>query len=411
MLTAQCSGPCLAGYFCYLGSITASENECPDVSVYCPEGSPYPFRIPEGWTAANGSYSLTVNENGDASSILGISAITSCPGGSYCLGGIILPCPAGRYGATEGLQSAFCSEECPPGTYCPAGSIEPTSCPLGSYCPDGVTFIPCPAGTFGSSINLTDRICSGLCSPGYYCPPGASTSQSQPCPGGQYGSSFGLENDFCSGPCAAGYYCPSASINSTALFCGGADVYCPTGSAVPLPVSIGYYSINLSGEDDPGQELVRTAQEICGPGYYCEDGLRLACMGGTYGDAVGMNNSIQRAPYLCSGLCPAGYFCPEASAAPIPCAPGRYGATPGLSTEDCSGVCPLGHFCLLGSIAPIQCSAGLFGNCTGAADESCRGGEGCYSVSGVTFLPDLSTNFNLCEEVSDHCYTNLQSVI
>ena len=43
------------------------------------------FRIPEGWTAANGSYSLSVNENGDASSILGI---TSCPGGSYCLGGL-----------------------------------------------------------------------------------------------------------------------------------------------------------------------------------------------------------------------------------------------------------------------------------------------------------------------------------
>ncbi|TWW77259.1 hypothetical protein D4764_12G0006490, partial [Takifugu flavidus] len=47
-----------------------------------------------------------------------------CPAGHYCVGGVAIPCPAGTYGAQEGLQNL---REC---TICPAAHRDPppTSC-------------------------------------------------------------------------------------------------------------------------------------------------------------------------------------------------------------------------------------------------------------------------------------------
>lgn len=44
------------------------------------------------------------------------------------------------------------------------------------------------------------------------------------------------------GPCVAGYYCSEGSTSPIAEECGGADKYCPQGSAVPQNVSAGHYS-------------------------------------------------------------------------------------------------------------------------------------------------------------------------
>lgn len=47
-----------------------------------------------------------------------------------------------------------------------------TRCPIGSYCLGGVSF-PCPAGRFGASQMSVDSSCSGVCSEGHFCPEGS----------------------------------------------------------------------------------------------------------------------------------------------------------------------------------------------------------------------------------------------
>ena len=72
---------------------------------------------------------------------------------------------------------------CPPGKYCPAGTIDPTLdtfdcdanffCPLGSSSPNGYSI----DYVFGSNS-------SGLCPAGYMCAKG--TKAPEPCPRGTY---------------------------------------------------------------------------------------------------------------------------------------------------------------------------------------------------------------------------------
>ncbi|CAM9216910.1 unnamed protein product, partial [Sphacelaria rigidula] len=129
-------------------------------------------------------------------------------------------------------------------------------CVPGHYCTDGAKF-PCPAGTFGSSVDETSYSCSGPCPAGHFCPEGtSSTRQAQDicreghycregvmslCPAGTFGETEGLQDVSCSGPCPAGWYCPAGTVNSFALPCGGPRVFCPEGSRRPLPVDLGHY--------------------------------------------------------------------------------------------------------------------------------------------------------------------------
>lgn len=46
-------------------------------------------------------------------------------------------------------------------------------CEKGHYCTNGVKF-PCPAGSFGSSLEETSHLCSGPCPAGFFCPEGSS---------------------------------------------------------------------------------------------------------------------------------------------------------------------------------------------------------------------------------------------
>ena len=85
--------------------------------------------------------------------------------------------------------------------------------------------------------------------------------------------------------------------------------------------------IGAPGAIDPAYADRRTAQVECHPGFFCEGGIKRPCPSGTYGEASGLASDT------CSGLCPRGYFCPEASLRPLRCAPGAY-STGGAS--DCT---------------------------------------------------------------------------
>jgi hypothetical protein len=121
-------------------------------------------------------------------------------------------CPEGTYGNSSGLATSVCSGYCLTGKYCPSGSTTPTACPTGSYCPDGKIKVFCPSGTFGATRGLKDRSCSGLCTPGFYCPEGSVSPVSRYCPAGKYGDQAGLGDPACSGDCDAGFYCPGPPV-------------------------------------------------------------------------------------------------------------------------------------------------------------------------------------------------------
>ena len=138
----------------------------------------------------------------------------------------------------------------------------------------------------------------------------------------------GLIMSNCSGPCAPGYLCPTGSSRATQEVCGNTSVYCPVGSYVPTPVSVGYYTI---GEC----EFMQQAVCVCGSGRF------LRCAGGT--------NESTRYDQV---ICPPGHYCDFGVM--IDCPPGRYGATSGLSSPDCTGPCSAGYYCPTASTSPTQ---------------------------------------------------------
>ena len=89
------------------------------------------------------------------------------------------------------------------------------------------------------------------------------------------------------------------------MFCGGDDVFCPTGSAAPVAVDVGYFS-----QGDLGQ---RSSQQICPLGKYCVQGVAADCPAGRYGDTPGLS-SVD-----CSGQCADGVTTPASWRSP--CSP------------------------------------------------------------------------------------------
>lgn len=327
LFTAECSGVCAAGYWCPEASTSSTERTC------------RPGLLGEGTGLTSAECSKKCTKEDSASATLPC-ADALCPAGYFCEVSALTPVACGA-----------------PHLYCPEGSFEPTVsdegyytvrnadhddpttrthqviCPLGHYCTNGV-MAECPAGTYGSTEGLSSPACSGQCSPGHYCPPKSTRATMWPCAASFYGADAGLSTASCNGQCAEGYFCPPGSTSATEVSCGGIEVFCPVGSAEPIPVFAGFYTIP---EDDNVEN--RVAQVQCEKRHYCSQGERKQCPPGTFGGEVGLQKEA------CSGLCTPGYFCPAGSLSDTetPCPPGTYGETYGLTDAACSGPC-LGHF-------------------------------------------------------------------
>lgn len=272
------------------------------------------------------------------------------------LKGIRRKCPEGTYGISTELKDDLCSGVCEAGTYCPAGTISPLPCPKGYYCPDGHAKYPCPPGRYGSSTSLRSPLCTGLCDKGYYCPSKSTNSKQIKCPVGFYGDTLGLTSELCSGECLDGYYCSddqdNVSPTPSATKCRNAKEYCPKGSASPILVDAGYYT--LGGSDDGSG---RTHQLICPKGTYCIDGIKIDCAPGTFSD-------VEQLSSPCKTLCPAGSWCSGGTVKPSLCPKGVYGLEKGLAQDTCSDRCPSGYYCPAGTINPTAnaCPAGTIGS-------------------------------------------------
>jgi protocatechuate 3,4-dioxygenase beta subunit len=100
---------------------------------------------------------------------LGSIKPTLCEKGYYCPDGTIrYPCPVGRYGGVVGSKDAKCTGLCSPGYYCDQGSISSKE-------------NPCPAGRYSSTPGATSKNCDGLCTEGYYCPDASTSSVANEC--------------------------------------------------------------------------------------------------------------------------------------------------------------------------------------------------------------------------------------
>ena len=136
--SSNCSGVCKEGYYCPQGSTLATQLPCGDPSLFCLEGVWKPMKASLGYyTIGNGSDVATVSTR--------INQVIA-PLGYYAIHGILLPCPAGYYGSSEGLYSSSCSGPCMVrGFYCPVASTSPMQYVCGGddvYCDGDRTVAP-----------------------------------------------------------------------------------------------------------------------------------------------------------------------------------------------------------------------------------------------------------------------------
>ncbi|XP_077422977.1 uncharacterized protein LOC144052618 isoform X3 [Vanacampus margaritifer] len=416
-------GRCSSGHYCPEGTAYGAQFPCPagTYSIYmgnrqkedcllCPEGS---FCLEGTSKPAPCPISTFRRVKGGQT----LEDCSICPAGYFCShSATVNPkvCGAGRYsdeGAAECspcLPGHFCSNEttseetmrsvmvCPPGFLCSQGlARDPrrsaTLCPRGFYCPGGgidPNPIPCPNGTYSEHPGLSEisacvscpegKYCysqlpeehpittpTGLCPDGHYCPTGTGYLYSNPCQAGQYRSSAsGHSGEVCI-PCPSRHYCDRPGMHTPSICPQG--FYCPEGSSSTQTCPEGSYGSRSALSDE-------SECSLCGAGWHCS-GVGLAepsgiCKGGFYcREGAKFASPVDGKT---GGLCPPGSYCPPGSSSPIPCPPGTFSNSSGLSRpQDCiscppglcclgsnntspSGPCSPGYYCTGGSASPIQ---------------------------------------------------------
>ena len=163
----SCNGSCAAGYYCPANSTIAAAAPCGDVSVYCPAGSGVPVTAPDGVYTV-GPDEATRNDT------------QVCPSGSYCVGGVLRPCPGGRFGCAPRLSTLECNGACTAGYYCPEGSTTNQAAPCGVnasyplaptvYCPPGsAAALPVTVGYYSIGAAPHLAVNQSVCPLGTYC--------------------------------------------------------------------------------------------------------------------------------------------------------------------------------------------------------------------------------------------------
>ena len=410
-------------YITYCSPLLLSQ-EC----IPCPAGSYCQNTSASPTPCSPGSYSLQC-----------AIECTACPEGFSCPTTNLLPviCDVGTYSPGE---SSTCLS-CQPGFTCAQGSsasnLSTNVCSLGKYCPDGGNELPCPAGTYGNRIGLSDMSECSTCPAGYYCPEGTAgyprvelqcplghfclagttTQFEHPCPFGTYSTVFGLQREDQCVVCPAGRYCSGGDgIGGQACYRGH---FCPENSGAPTPCLGGTFT-EATGSD----ELVLC--KLCPAGYYCISGTDspAPCDAGTYNPLLGQDNVDDCRPCTAglacttialtqpNELCSAGHFCPEGSdksADPMnACPAGTFtdyhnltvagecsACPPGEACPSGTGgvqiprlLCAPGYFCPNGTMFPTQypCAAGSYGNSTNLQrqDDCDLCPPGFYCLGGET---------------------------
>ncbi len=475
-LTAP-TGFCHAGYYCTQGANTSTPTDgvtgaaCPS-GFYCPMNTTVPRACPMGkfsnglgntaasdctdcppgrYCAETAAQALSLNNSGlcdpgflcfgGSSSRAPTDNVMGrpCKPGTYCVSGALQEqeCPQGTFNPDYGRGECYnctagyvCDEvnmtstngkECPPGFYCPTGTIIPRPCPVGSYSfttarPEAANCTLCPAGMYCNQENLTIPGV-GKCFQGYFCNRGATG----PAPNGTV-TLLGGGGWSGSGPCPKGHYCPNATQAPIACDPGtynpllGQDsavacIDCPTGSycgtsGLGQPSNVcqaGYYC---------GVGAITATANTCPLGKMCPPGSATPqnCPGGTYADELGLAQ-CKMCPkrFYCPAnstnpiMCPIGSYCPNGTEWHLTCPNGTYATIAGMGSKDQCLSCPAGSYCTDGVISG-NCSAGflcttrnMFAEPTANNTEDWRGEpcpKGHYCPRGaVAAIPCPSATF------------------
>ena len=169
----------------------------------------------------------------------------------------------------------------------------------------------------------------------------------------------------------------------------------------------------LVEETDQFGQNIHVDVTSCPRGNYCKNNVQTLCPAGTYGNTLGLSTP------LCSGLCVAGFYCPEGTinyvlnrcgsvdkycpqgSATPQTAPEGYYTTPetgNVMTRTGIEICPLGHYCTGG--VKYECPAGSYGSSEGLTSSECSGlcEAGYYCPAGST-----SSTANDCGSVDKYC--------
>ncbi|XP_071497013.1 uncharacterized protein [Diadema antillarum] len=469
---------CSAGFYCELGSTRPNPTNttgyrCP-IGHYCPQGTPVPIQCPAGtYNPEDGKDMLSDCVGCDPGSYCqyeGQSNTTGvCIEGYYCSGNASVPnpedgqtgniCPIGHY-CPEGssyplpcnnatyMNDTGASEclTCPEGFMCVRGT-EPDRCPSGYYCPRGTGYDiqPCPAGTYGDGMGLTEVGDCTQCPGGFYCESPGQGSTTNECDPGFFctigvnvRAPNGMNNTGVGGSCYAGHECPQGSAAPTPCLAGfysgytqrdSCDVcpagkYCENATVVPLECPVGHYCPDGTEYSDQFPCPAGTYNNVtgqtnltdclyCPPGMYCEgtgldypSGLcdeGFYCSGASpskrpFDVGVLVNNSYVYPMDTChpefdcvcpdyinstGGLCGPGYYCPQGSAKALNCPAGMYCETPGLASP--TGNCSAGYYCNHTSFEPDQyiCPAGYYCPEGTGVPFACPAGSYSYTEGNV----------------------------
>jgi len=408
--TVSCT-KCPAGYYCPSDGNTGSFTEC-EAGKYCPEGS-Y-----QGTPCPAGKYSTRTR-------LQSLSECIDCPAGKYCTGGKSSPdgdIDAGYFCYGGCSTSSDPANKCPAGFYCPSGTPRPVPCPAGRFraTQQGAVLNDCGLCTPGKYCGKSGLSAeSGDCDIGYFCPGGNTSPRpsGNRCPKGQYcvaGSKAAVDCDAgtyqdsegqgsCI-PCPKGFFCAAKSLTFEGQNCAKGH-YCPEGttSSTQFKCLEGTYNKidNAFTSDqciacDPGHYCPSKGMvdvgPVCDPGYFCIRGAQIP----NPTDATTGNK------------CPVGYYCPQGTAYAIPCSPGKACTSAGMSVDGVScdagffctiaatktnpadsteggGPCEAGYYCPPGSSAEIACPVGTYSNAvknTGLGDcIKCDDGYYCETLA------------------------------
>ena len=245
-----------------------------------------------------------------------VEQCVTCPEGTFCSIGVEVPTPCAP-GTFNPTTNASTCTLCPAGLYQgTSGSTECLLCEPGSYCPLGSpTSLPCPAGTYGASPGLQSVVQCALCELGSFCGIGSATPT--PCGPGTKADQLGQSNctlcdtgtfsntrgaSACT-PCTPGHWCTSE-----------AQIACSENTYNPEPRSGKQTDCLRCPERTNTLELdARTSEDDCS----CNQGYYYAPANFT----VGRDECVAR---CCT--CPVGTGCDYGSItlAALPVSPGFF---------------------------------------------------------------------------------------
>jgi hypothetical protein len=384
---------CTIGYYSAYGAEDCTQ--CPQGS-YCPRPDLPPVQCPFGTYSTAGQ---TICIRCSDGFLCEAGETSASPAGKACANGYVcnpqrqlvgfhhnIPCPPGYQHKAAGTKESYLTawEDCPAGSYCPAGTDTAIACPKGHYCPLNTGFAteyPCPLGTYNGLLSKT-QLSDCLTCPDYkYWPAGTETPID--CPVGSYWAAGTGEPE--KTKCPDGTYSGDAAIKAVGEWTPWpAGFYCPRGSAYQIPCPPGTVNPNQNAKSifecsvpTAGKRATiwgnsNADGDPCLEGHYCPIGgfgAPFPWPAGTFTDATNLVQSSD-----CT-QCPQGKACEEGTGANVReklnCAQGHYwpagtkdprenkwpagtyGPTEGLTASGDCTPCTAGYYWLEGTVTPI----------------------------------------------------------